>query len=322
MKSIYKKLLFSIIIAFILVFTIILIDPLVSDVNLAPDTGASHYYWKLPTRDNRIMLIVWTLFLIQLIGNYYLIRIRLKDQSHRFTKGNYSLLIFNLVFIIIHYLQSIVYYDGLAQDVSVFSSQYSVILVLVVILLMQSISRGIFLGKKLTIDRVVMKFIYAVHGLIFTFSIIYTFWFHPVVNTIGHLFGFFYMFLLFIQIGFLKTEVHYNSKWIVGLEVLVAFHGASVAYFVQNSDLWAMFFFGFGFIFVFTQIYGLTSNKKIIYSTWLIYGLAVVSYYGSTSIANVHQILWIPIIEYLHVFIFYLIIVIYFKIKHKKKVHA
>lgn len=320
MKSVYKKLFFCVGIAFILVGVIVLINPVVSDVALTSDTGASHYYWQLPNRNGLIMAFVWLLFIIQLVGNYYLIRARLKDPSHKFTSGNRNILIFNLVMIIIHYLESIVYYDGLAQDVSVYSSQYSVILVLVVILLMQSVSRGIIFGKKLDIDGSVMKLIYAIHGFIFTFSIVYTFWYHPVVNTIGHLFGFFYMFLLFIQIGFIKTQVHYNKKWIVLLEVLVAFHGASVAYFVQNSTLWAMFFFGFGFIFVFTQIYGLTSNKRIVYSSWIAYAILVLTYYGTTDITNIHQILWIPIIEYLHVLVFYLIIKIY--TKHKKKIHT
>lgn len=68
------------------------------------------------------MSLVWLLFIIQLVVNYYLIRVRLKDPSHKFTSANRNMLIFNLVMIIIHYLESIVYYDGLAQDVSVYSS--------------------------------------------------------------------------------------------------------------------------------------------------------------------------------------------------------
>lgn len=301
MNKIKKTLVISVIVAVVLTVLIIVIDPLVSDVSLAPDTGASHYYWKLPERNNLNMIIVWSLFLTHLFGNYYLIRKRMNNNLRDITKENIQILGFNLIFIVIHYVQSIIGYDGLAQDVSVFSSQYSVIFVLVSIILMEIPRRGLFFGKKFKLNPKIMKLLYITHGFIFTFSIVYTFWYHPVINTIGHLFGFFYMFLLFTQIGMVKTYIHTNPKWIVCLEVLVAFHGASVAYYVQNSSLWAMFFFGFGFIFIATQIYGLNLSKLVRTIVQVAFILVAVLYYWITDITQIHQILWIPIIEYLHV---------------------
>ncbi len=295
----------SIVVAFLLVLVIVIVDPIVSDVTLAPDTGARHYYWKLTERNSINMLIVWSLFIIHFVGNIYLIKRRMKDRSREFTRGNLELLIFNFVLIALHFVQSIIGYDGLAQDVSVFSSQYSVILMLVVILLIEIPRRGLIFGYKLKLGRSSINLLYAIHGFIFTFAIVYTFWFHPTINTIGHLFGFFYMFLLFIQICFVKTKIHNNPKWIVGLEVLVAFHGASVAYFVQDSSLWAMFLFGFGFMFFATQIYDLTKNKKIITFSQIGFLIAAIVYYGSTDITNIHQVLWIPIIEYAHVLVLF-----------------
>lgn len=318
MTKLNKLFIGSIGVAVMLVLVVALIDPLVSDVTLLPDTGASHYYWQLPVRNSLNMLIVWLLFGLQFIGNVILIRKRQREDTREFTSGNIHLLLFNLLFIGLHFIQSIIGYDGLAQDVPVFSSQYSVILVLVVIILMQIPRRGIIFGKKLKLDKSAMSLLYAIHGFIFTFSIVYTFWFHPTVNTIGHLFGFFYMFLLFIQVGFLKTKIHTNPKWIVCLEVLVAFHGASVAYFVQSSTIWAMFLFGFGFIFFATQIYGLTKNKLVIHLAQLSFIIVVIGYYGITGITNIHQVLWIPIIEYGHVIILYLIIIIVQYFRHKK----
>lgn len=316
MSKTSKMFMGSIVVALILVLVIVAIDPIVADVGLAPDSGASHYYWKLTERNTLNMSIVWLLFIVQFVGNLYLIRKRLGESSRDFTNGNMRLLGFNLLFIILHFIQSIIGYDGLAQDVSVFSSQYSVILVLVTIILMEIPRRGLIFGIKLKLGKSSRTILYAIHGFIFTFSIVYTFWFHPTINTIGHLFGFFYMFLLFIQIGFMKTKLHSNPKWIVVLEALVAFHGASVAYFVQNSTLWAMFLFGFGFIFFATQIYGLTTNKKIITFAQVGFLITIVIYYGSTNIANIHQVLWIPIIEYAHVLILYGILKV---IEYKKR---
>ncbi len=309
MKKETRLLFLAIAISFFLCFVIVLIDPYVSDQVLLADSGASHYYWKLPTRNNMVMLLVWSLFFIHLFGNYFLIRKRQKNAARGFVKENYYLAIFNLVMIILHYVESIVYYDGLAQDVSIFSSQYSVILVLVTIILMQVSSRGIIFGIKLPLPPKVLKYMYMIHGFVFTFAIVYTFWYHPVINTIGHLFGFFYMFLLFTQICFFKTSVHTNTKWIVLLEVLVAFHGASVAYYVQNSDLWSMFFYGFGFLFAFTQVYGLTKNRVITTIVQIVFSALAIYYYASTDISNIHQVLWIPIIEYLHVVVLYLIFI-------------
>lgn len=318
MSKINKILIGSVLGAIILTSIIALIDPLVSDVNLMPDTGPKYYYWQLANRNPLNMLIVWILFGIHLLGNIHLIRNRQQIKSQQFTSANLQLILFNLLFVGLHIVQSIIGYDGLAQDVSVFSSQYSVILVLVLIILIQSPQRGLIFGHKLHIDHQVMSGLYRIHGILFTVAIVYTFWFHPTINTIGHLLGFFYIFLLFIQISMFRTKIHTNRKWIVGLEVLVAIHGASVAYFVQNSKLWAMFLFGFGFIFVATQIYALTSNKAIIHLVQSGFVIVVGWYYLGHQLSSMHQVLWIPIIIYGHVLALYGLIVIGSRIAKKK----
>ncbi|MDA7916273.1 hypothetical protein N9B94_03465 [Verrucomicrobia bacterium] len=64
---------------------------------------------------------------------------------------------------------------GLAQDVSIWSSQWSVIIMLVLILHMENQRRGIVFGKKIRFltetERVVRKY----HGYIFSWAIVYTF---------------------------------------------------------------------------------------------------------------------------------------------------
>ncbi len=303
----------SILGSFFLVLLIYLFNPITSDVFLLPDKGPSWYYWKLPTRDTLTMVIVWGLFIIHLLGNYFLIRKRMVKKERSFIKENFYLLFFNLIFILLHFIQTIFFYDGLAQDVPIFSSQYSVILILVTLILMQINNRGIFFNIKIKVPQKAMKLLYSIHGIIFTFAIVYTFWFHPVVFTIGHAIGFLYIFLLFIQIIFIKTKIHYNKYWIVILELLVAFHGASVAYFVQDSPIWPMFLFGFLFIFIATQIYSLNIKKTIRLFIQISYFLIVFVFYLNNNIYNIHQILWIPIIEYIHVFIFLIILKLIYK---------
>ncbi len=307
MYNLRKTVVYSLLVSIGLVALIVIFEPYISDVKLGTDTGASYYVWKLTKRNEINMAIVWSLFITHLLGNYYLIRKRMQVKARGVSKENIKLLVFNLIFIIFHLIQSIIGYDGLAQDVSIFSSQYSVIFVLVTILFMQAPKRGIFFGRKFKINPKFSKFIYATHGFVFTFSIIYTFWYHPMINTIGHLVGFFYMFLLIIQLCLIKTRIHTNGQWIVLLEALVALHGASVAYYVQNSDLWSMFLFGFGFIFVFTQVYGLGVSRKIVSLIQIIFVLVIAIYYSRTGIGNIHQVLWIPVVEYGHVVVLYAI---------------
>ncbi len=141
-----------------------------------------------------------------------------------------------------------------------------------------------------------------IHGLYIAWAITYTFWFHPMEGTIGHLFGFFYMYLLFAQLCFAGTRFHLNKVWTLLLEVIVLFHGTTVAI-LQGTGIWSMFFFGFATMFVVTQLYGLRASKvTIITVTSLYVVMALVTYSGlvfdSKSFDMIHQVTWIPIILY------------------------
>lgn len=316
MKNNEKKIFYtSIIISFILVALTYLFKNITMDVSLLPDKGASWYYWKLPIRNNLTMIIVWLLFGLHLIGNYVLIRKRIKIKKYGFNKINLYLLIYNLFFILLHQFQTIISFDGLAQDVSVFSSQYSVILVLVIILLMKLNSRGFIFGYKLNLQQKSLNLLYKIHGFVFVFSIIYTFWYHPMVFTLGHSFGFLYIFLFLIQVSFIKTQIHTKKYWTIVLEFLVALHSTSVAFFVQNSEIWRMFLFGFLFIFISNQIYDFNFKKKNIILIQLIYFISAFITYYFYDIYKIHQILWIPLIEYLHLIILYILFSIFNKLK-------
>lgn len=307
----------SIIISFLLCLLIMLVGPYTSDVYLLPDQGAAWYYWKLPHRYINTMIIVWVLFFVHLFGNYYLIKKRLKETGNKFTKNNLYLLVFNFIFIILHLLETVFLYDGLAQDMPIFTSQYSVILVLIVILVMESTRRGIFFGYKVALPKTSLKWLYATHGFLFVLAIIYTFWFHPMIFTVGHIFGFFYIFLLMIQFSFIKTKIHYNSRFIVFLEILVAFHAVSVAVVLQNSAIWSMFGFGFLFIFFATQIYGLGLSKIMRRCFQGLFLIVIILFYWQNGFESIHQVLWIPIIEYGGALIFLGALKIIFRKKDK-----
>ena len=175
---------------------------------------------------------------------------------------NVAALGLNALFVGLHFAQTHVWYDGLAQDVSIFASQGSVVLLLVWVLLMENQRRGLAFGRPAPFAGEVVRFARTYHGYLFAWAIVFTFWFHPLVATPGHLVGFFYMFLLLVQGSLFFTRAHLNRWWTVSLEVLVLAHGALVAA-VAGNGLWPMFAFGFGAVFVITQMHGLGLSRGV-----------------------------------------------------------
>ena len=69
------------------------------------------------------------------------------------------------------------------------------------------------------IKQEIIRFARKYHGYFFAWATIYTFWYHPMDNTTGHLIGFFYMFLLLLQGSLFLTRIHVNKYWTVVQEV-------------------------------------------------------------------------------------------------------
>ena len=228
-------------------------------IELLPDTGASWYYWKLPKPTFWTRATAWGFYLAHQVTIWSLIYLAQKRKT-KYTTGlhklNWLALGANAFFIVLHLLQTHLWYDGLAQDVSIWSSQVSVIILLVWVLLMENKRRGLFFGKKVPISQEIMRFARKYHGYYFAWATIYTFWYHPMVSTPGHLFGFAYMFLLLLQGSLFFTRVHLNKYWMFFQEFTVLAHGTMVAV-LQGNNLWPMFAFGFGGMFIITQMHGL-----------------------------------------------------------------
>ena len=279
-------------------------------ISLLPDQGASWYYWKLPNPTFWTRASAWGLYTVHQVITWGLIYYAQKHVG-RYTKGihpvNLLALGVNALFIGLHFVQTHIWYDGLAQDVSIWSSQYSVILLLVMVLLMENRRRGLFFGKKAPISQEVVGIVRKYHGYIFIWAVVYTFWFHPMVATSGHLIGFFYMFLLMLQGSLFFTRIHINRYWTFVQEILVLVHGTLVAI-NQGNNLWPMFFFGFAGIFIITQMHGLGLPR---WAKWLLTALyvgGVVVVYSGKDLVALNEIIRIPVIEYLVVFVLALLI--------------
>ena len=270
-------------------------------VRLLPDQGPSWYYWKLPEPTFWTRATAWgfyTLHQLSFWGLIYYAQNRVAKYSRRLHQVNVWALGVNAFFVLLHFLQTQIWYDGLAQDVSIWSSQASVVLLLVWVLLMENQRRGLFFGKKVPISKEISRFARKYHGYYFAWAIVYTFWYHPMVSTSGHLWGFFYMFLLLLQGSLFFTRVHLNRWWTFVQEALVLLHGTLVAV-MQGNDLWPMFAFGFGGILVITQLFGLGLKR---WQRWLVLGVyigAVLWVYSDRGWGMLNEIIRIPVIEYL-----------------------
>lgn len=270
-----------------------------------PDQGPAWYYWKLAIPSFWSHFTAWMFYALHQITLWSLI-FYAQTRVKTYTKGLHPINILalgaNVFFILLHFVQTHVWYDGLAQDVSIFSSQGSVILMLVAILLMENQRRGLLLGKKVSLGKQIGSFARKYHGYVFAWATVYTFWYHPMENTPGHLVGFMYMFLLLLQGSLFLTRIHLNKWWTLTQEVAVGIHGTLVAIF-QGQGLWPMFAFGFAGIFILTQMHGLGWSRLV---RWLVAGLyigATIFIYSSRGWAQLNEIIRIPVIEYLLVFV-------------------
>lgn len=295
-------------IAFSALFTLLIwaLGARLDRIELLPDAGPSWYVWQLPDPTFWSRASAWGLYLAHQIALWGIIYYAQFQRKHRYTRGlhkaNVWALAVNALFIFLHLVQTHIWYDGLAQDTSIFSSQGSVIVLLVWVLLMENNRRGQFFGKPAPFSQEVVRFARKYHGYFFAWATVYTFWFHPMVATSGHLIGFFYMFLLLLQGSLFYTRIHTNRWWTFGLEFLVLVHGTLVAV-MQGNGIWPMFFFGFAGIFVITQMHGLglsIRTRLLILAGFVASALFVYSQRGWGSL---NEIVRIPLIDYLAVFV-------------------
>lgn len=247
---------------------ILAMGPYSEGLVLEPDRGDMWYFWQLhePTAITR--LSAWLPFSLHWIAMWYLIsRGRSERPAYVFGLHSFNLqaIAVNAFFILMHIVQTKMFYDGLAQDTHEATSLGSVVIMLFAIMLMENRRRGLVFGRKFEFMFEAGDVVRRYHGYYFSWAIIYTFWYHPVELTQGHLAGFSYMFLLFLQGSLFFTRYHINRWWTMALELLFVVHGAFVAYFIMQkgeNGPWAMFFFGGVTLFLITQMHGLGLSRR------------------------------------------------------------
>ena len=299
---------------------------------LLPDQGASWYYWKLPVRDGWRMNIVWELYLchqLSVWGAIYWAQKHLRGKPYTETLNKYNLVTLgvNAIFVVLHLFQTQLWFDGLAQDVPIWTSQGSVIIMLVVVLIIENQRRGLFMGRKVgrPFTAEVTAFFRRNHTYVFAWALVYTFWFHPMAVDPQLLSGFLYMFLLFTQVSLAYTTTHLNPRWIILLESYVAVHALIVAVyntaFFGSADIWPMFFAGFTFMFIFTQMYALKLSRRAYTVITALYGAFVAWLYLPFGLGRATEyllrleVLWIPIILYGLTVVFAAITYIYLRLR-------
>jgi uncharacterized integral membrane protein len=283
---------------------------------LLPDQGVAWYYWKLPEPTFWTRASAWVLYAAHQVaawGLIYYAQKYVRKYSPGLHRINIVALGVNALFVLLHFVQTHLWYDGLAQDVSIFSSQGSVILLLVLVLFMENQRRGLFFGKKMPFKKEAVRFVRQYHGYLFSWAVIYTFWYHPMETTLGHLWGFFYTFLLLIQGSLFLTRLHVNRWWMLVQEVTVLFHGTIVAI-GQGNGIWPMFFFGFAGIFVITQMHGLGLSLRTRGAILAAYIGAIILVYSDRGWAQVNEVIRIPAIDYVLVFVIAGILALAFRV--------
>jgi len=248
---------------------IILMAPYSAAITFNPDKpGTWWYYWQLPDPSVWTRLAAWVPYSLHQIAIWYLIATAQRARP-RYVFGlhlfNVQALAINAFFVILHILQTKFSYDGLAQDVHEATSMGSVTLMLFLIFLLENRRRGLFLGQPVKALFGVGDAVRRYHGYYFSWAIIYTFWYHPVEMTSGHLAGFAYMSLLILQSSLFFTRYHTNRWWTVFLECLFVIHGAVVAHTIMNQagrSPWSAFLFGGVTTFLIIQMHGLGLSTR------------------------------------------------------------
>lgn len=268
------------------------------------------YEWQLAEANSLAQLSAWLGFAVHQLLIWGTIWYAQKhytkrDYTDKPRPFNYWALGINGVFVLLHYLQTFFFYDAIAQDIPSWTAQFAVALMLIVILGIENQRRGLFFGKKVPFRKAFTDFLRKYHGYFFSFAVIYTFWFHPMIPTWGHLVGFVHVILVMAQGSLMFMRAHLDKRWTLLLEILVLPHAFQVAL-AQGADIWPMFLFGFATVFLVTQMHGLGLKpwvKRAFYAGFIITILYTYTVMRAPYQAN--EIIRIPLIEYLVLFIMY-----------------
>lgn len=217
----------------------------------------------------------------------------------------------NILFAILRIVQTHIWYDGLAHDVSEVTSMGAVFIVVAIAILMQQTERGIVFGYSLQSETFILltNIMRRFHGYIFVWGILFVFWYHPVETGGAHLSGFFITILFLIQGCLMFTTSHLNILWRTILECSIIFHAVVVELPRTHRDSWRMFVSGGLATFIISQMHAFPvsfltkSALATLCSTFVFY------LYRDTK-GRWKETSRIPMSYYLFIIIFYFILYI------------
>lgn len=295
----------ALIIAVLFCQAIAVLSPRLAAFAKPADQGSWWYYWQLAEPTTWTRLSAWSLYILHQAFAWWIAACMLKEGNHPdgMSAANKIALWGNLVFMGLHLVQTHLFYDGLAQDVPVWSSQWSVIIMLVIMIYLLIPRRGIILGVRMPVGQRLYRLVRRYHGFYISWALVYTFWFHPMEGDYGLLTGFFYMFLLFIQLSFVGTRLHTAIGWLTILELTVGIHGPAIS--LQKhlaegggsifADTWPMFFFGFLAVFVFTGQFGFKLSKAARLAVFVASAGLAALVYAFRGYGRLFEITFIPV---------------------------
>jgi hypothetical protein len=306
-----RALALSILAAVLFTALIALLGPRLDAVPKLPDKGPAWYFWQSDpaTRTFMSRLSPWIGYALHQISLWALVILMMREKPHggRLSRLNIAALAINALFILLHLLQTHLWYDGLAQAVPVWSSQVSVIVMLVIILYQMAPVRGLFLGRKIAWRPEALRWSGKWHGLYISWALVYTFWFHPTEGKYGLLIGFFYMFLLLAQVSLANSEAHFSKPWVAILELMVGLHGPLIAIQkafsgnegdVAGPGIWIMFAAGFLFMFAFTGQYSFKLPRWAHGAIIAAYAAGVLGLYAWRGLGRIYEVAFIPLALY------------------------
>ena len=299
-----KALAIGISICVLLVLLVRAVSDRLAAVPHLPDAGAMWYYWILPEPTALTRLTVWLLYLSHQVLHWAMVYYGQKSvkYNHALQPFNYWMVGMNIFFIVIHLLQTHTTYDSLAQDTHILTALGSVAVMLIWVLLMENNRRGIFFGYAFPFPKDLVEFSRRYHGYYFSWAIVYNFWYHPMEGSLAHLSGLLYKFILLTHSCLIMTPIHRNKYWTTALEFMVLIHGTSVALF-NYPETCGMFLFGFGLIFVVTQVHGLDLSYGVKSAVILLMTIGCLAFYSQYNFHNATEIFRIAVIDYLGVFV-------------------
>ncbi|KAL1919133.1 uncharacterized protein VTP21DRAFT_2515 [Calcarisporiella thermophila] len=225
-------------------------------------TQSFAYAWRLKSNDRMLARIsAWMGYIVHQLGQWgvlYLVHRKGVAWGNHYGPLNWLMVGVNGFGVAYKFIQCHWLYGGLAEDFPEAMAQASVVMWIPIVMLMEMPRRGLVLGniKRFASSSEIVAFFRKYHGYVISFGVTFTFHYHPLEGTLGHLSGFFYMFLmLFGQTTNFGVHDHRNRSWTLALETLVWLHAVLTAL-LQTGPPTTIFFGGFFTLFCLCQFHG------------------------------------------------------------------